>query len=58
MTEWYNHPDPMNVPNVTKAQAAIFSLETQSEDTKPATKQNIRSFTPIKNSGTLNRKHA
>ena len=58
MTEWYNHPDPMNVPNVTKAQAAIFEQEDEIAQPKQAGKQNIRSFTPMKNQGTFNRKHA
>jgi len=58
MTEWYNHPDPMNVPNVTKAQAAIFAPETQKEDIKPPVKSNIRSFVPANKKETLKQKHA
>ncbi|MCL2722795.1 MAG: site-specific integrase, partial [Treponema sp.] len=46
MTEWYNHPDPMNVPNVTKAQAAIFAQVEEIDNSKPAQQQNIRAFTP------------
>jgi len=58
MTEWYNHPDPMNVPNVTKAQAAIFVQEDKIEQPEPMTKQNIRSFTPMKKPEKFNRKRA
>ena len=49
MTEWYNHPDPMNIPNVTKAQAAIFKHEeNDSDDSKPSQIDNIRPFVPVK----------
>jgi len=58
MTEWYNHPDPMNVPNVTKAQAAIFEQEDEIDQPELANKPNIRSFTPIKKLEKFNRKHA
>ena len=58
MTEWYNHPDPMNVPNVTKAQAAIFAQVEEIDNSKPAQQQNIRAFTPMKKPKTFNRKHA
>ena len=57
MTEWYNHPDPMNVPNVTKAQAAIFGQDEGNDESKPP-KQNIRTFSPMKKPETLHRKHA
>jgi len=58
MTEWYNNPDPMNVPNVTKAQAAIFTQGEDIDNSKPTQQKNIRAFTPMKKPGTLNRKHA
>ena len=59
MTEWYNHPDPMNIPNVTKAQAAIFSAEEVKEDEpKSSQSSNIRTFTLMKKSEMPERKHA
>ena len=49
MTEWYNHPDPMNIPSVTKAQAAIFTHgENDCDDSKPSQMDNIRAFVPVK----------
>ena len=53
MTEWYNHPDPMNVPNVTKAQAAIFTQEEKScDDPKQNQMDNVRAFVPIEKTET------
>ena len=58
MTEWYNHPDPLNVPNVTKAQAAIFEQKDENDQPELANKPNIRSFTPMKKLEKFYRKHA
>jgi integrase len=56
MTEWYNHLDPMNIPHVTKAQAAIFALE--GEDFKPSSKCSILTFASVRKPESTARKHA
>ena len=58
MTEWYNHPDPMNIPNITKAQAAIFTSEEGCEDSEPSEKSNVRAFALVENPEMPERKHA
>ena len=58
MTEWYNHPDPMSIPDVTKAQVAIFTPEMSEEEIKPPKKCNIRAFAFAEKSKMPERKHA
>ena len=58
MTEWYNHPDPMNIPHVTRAQAAIFAQEEGIESEKPMQTQNILAFEAGTKPEFLNRKRA
>jgi len=48
----------MNVPNVTKAQAAIFEQKDENDQPELVNKPNIRSFTPMKKLEKFNRKHA